>query len=366
MMKYVTINAYTMGLVFKKGAYKKALSEGNYWLMPSENLQQFDMTKPFVSPVHLDILLKDESLTNQLEIIEVQDNEIVLQYENGLFKTVLTAGRYAFWKGIITYNFVRIDTSKIEITEEIPSNILVNKLGAYIRAYTVESHEKALLFVNGKYERLLEGGTYYWWKNNITIHIAKIDTRQMQIELSGQEILTKDKASLRINFYAQYKVTDIIKAALENKDHEKQLYVLVQLALREFVGTLTLDELLEKKESLAPAILTTLSTKTSSLGVEVLNCGIRDIILPGEMREIMNQVLVAEKKAQANIIMRREETASTRSLLNTAKLMEENEMLFKLKEMEYVEKIADKINNISISGGGQFLEQMKAMFSPVK
>jgi regulator of protease activity HflC (stomatin/prohibitin superfamily) len=88
--------------------------------------------------------------------------------------------------------------------------------------------------------------------------------------------------------------------------------------------------------------------------------------LPGEMREIMNQVLVAEKKAQANIIMRREETASTRSLLNTAKLMEENEMLFKLKEMEYVEKIAEKINNISVSGGGHLLEQMKAIFSPVK
>jgi regulator of protease activity HflC (stomatin/prohibitin superfamily) len=365
-MKYVTINAYTMGLVFKKGAYKKAITEGNHWLMPYESIQQFDMTKPFVSPVHLDILLKDESLTTQLEIVEVQDNEIVLQYENGLFRNVLTAGRYAFWKSVVNYKFVRADLSKIDITEDIAVSILTAKLGSYIRAYTVESHEKALLFINGKFERLLEGGTYYWWKNNITIHIAKIDTRQTQIELSGQEILTKDKASLRINFYAQYKVTDVVKAALENKDHEKQLYVLVQLALREFVGTMSLDELLEKKENLAPAILEALSAKTTSLGVEVLNCGIRDIILPGEMREIMNQVLVAEKKAQANIIMRREETASTRSLLNTAKLMEENEMLFKLKEMEYVEKIADKINTISVSGGGHLLEQMKAIFSPVK
>ena len=84
--------------------------------------------------------------------------------------------------------------------------------------------------------------------------------------------------------------------------------------------------------------------------VEVNDFGIRDIILPGDVKEIMNQVLIAEKKAQANIIMRREETASTRSLLNTAKLMEENAMLWKLKEMEYVEKIADKISNISVSG----------------
>jgi hypothetical protein len=84
------------------------------------------------------------------------------------------------------------------------------------------------------------------------------------------------------------------------------------------------------------------------------------------MKEIMNQVLVAQKKAEANVIMRREETASTRSLLNTAKLMEENSMLFKLKEMEYVEKIADKINSISLSGGNQIIDQLKDIFVPKK
>lgn len=78
----------------------------------------------------------------------------------------------------------------------------------------------------------------------------------------------------------------------------------------------------------------------------------------------MNQVLVAEKKAQANIITRREETASTRSLLNTARLMEENAMLFKLKEMEYVEKIAEKISNISVAGSGDLVGQLKQIFVP--
>ena len=90
---------------------------------------------------------------------------------------------------------------------------------------------------------------------------------------------------------------------------------------------------------------------------------VKDIILSGELRNIMNQVLVAQKQAQANVITRREETASTRSLLNTAKLMEDNDMLFKLKEMEYVERIADKINNISLSGGNQVVDQLKEIFS---
>lgn len=100
--------------------------------------------------------------------------------------------------------------------------------------------------------------------------------------------------------------------------------------------------------------------------MEVIGLGIRDIILPGEVKDIMNQVLIAEKKAQANTIMRREETASTRSLLNTAKLMEENAMLWKLKEMEYVEKIADKINHITVNNNGVLTDQMKQIFIPNK
>src|SRR3972149_1337634 len=214
------------------------------------------------------------------------------------------------------------------------------------------------MFIDGKFDKIIDTGGYYFWKNAINIQVEKADMRQLQMEISGQEILTRDKAALRVNFYAQYKVVDIIRALKDNKDFEKQLYILMQLALREFIGTLTLDEILEKKESISEYVKEALKDKANVLGGEIKGCGVRDIILPGEVKDIMNQVLVPQKKAQANIITRREETASTRSLLNTAKLMEDNEMLFKLKEMEYVEKIADKINNISLSGGNQVLDQL--------
>ena len=76
-----------------------------------------------------------------------------------------------------------------------------------------------------------------------------------------------------------------------------------------------------------------------------------DVILPGEVRDIMNTVLIAEKRAQANVITRREEVASTRSLLNTAKMMEENPTLYKLKELEYAERICENVGNINLNGG---------------
>ncbi len=366
-MKRIKINAYQVGLVFENGVYKKMLSEGKYWLWFSAEVAKYDITKQFYPVIELNILLQDAALANALHVVDVKENEIALQYENGLLRQVLTAGRYTFWKSAVVYEFVKADISKIEITENISRAMLQHKLIApYVRAYTVESYEKAILFTDGKYVQKLNAGIYYWWKNNISIALGKADSRMQQVEINGQEILTKDKAALRINAWAQYRVTDIEKALLQNKEYERQLYVSFQFALREYVAMLGFDELLQKKESIVPYVLEAVKSNAETFGVEVNGFGIRDIILPGDVKEIMNQVLVAEKKAQANIIMRREETASTRSLLNTAKLMEENAMLWKLKEMEYVEKIAEKISNISVNGNGVLIDQLKQIFVPAK
>lgn len=366
-MKRIRINTGKIGLVFRNGNYKRVVTEGVYWLLPNEDVFQYDMTKPFHPSIELNILLRDEQLASMLTVVEVRDSEIALQYENGNFKNVLSPGRYTYWKGVTDFSFIKAGLSKIEVTENIDTNTIMRKeVLSYVRMFVVESYEKGILLIDGKFSKVLDTGVYYFWKNAVVISVLKADLRQLQLEVSGQEILTKDKAALRVNFYTQYKVVDIIKALIENKEYEKQLYILMQLALREFIGTLSLDELLEKKESISAYMLATLKDKASVLGVEIRDCGVRDIILPGEVKEIMNQVLVAQKKAEANVIMRREETASTRSLLNTAKLMEENSMLFKLKEMEYVEKIADKINTISVSGGNQIIDQLRQIFVPGK
>ena len=363
-MKRVRINKGKVGLVFRNGDYKKVLTAGNYWVRLTDKVGICNMSQAFTLSMELNILLEDKELANMLEVVEVLDHEIVLKYENGVFNEVLKPGRYAYWKGATDYAFKKLDLSKVEITEDLPINILYKpEIYPYVRIYRVESYEKGLLFVDDKMMKELDQGVYYFWKNNTPILVMKADMRQTQLEISGQELLTKDKAAIRISFFATYKVEDAIKALCDNQDYKKQLHVTLQLALREYVGTLTLDELLERKEELAEFVLDSSREKVLNYGVELSDGGIRDIILPGEVREIMNQVLIAQKKAQANIITRREETASTRSLLNTAKLMEDNSMLFKLKEMEYVEKIADKINNISLSGGGQVVDQLKEIFS---
>lgn len=362
-MKRVTVNVNQVGLVVKDNAVKRVLTTGKYWLGFGEIVEIYEQAKVFPMKYDIDVLLTLDGFRELVEIVEVADNEICLIYMNNNFQKAVPAGRHVFWKGMQPYRFQKEDISKIEIPEAV-DRILLEKqvLSFYVRHFKLEPSEKGLLFVDGAFVKVLEAGTYFWWKNALSIAVSKADMRMVTLDIVGQEILTKDKAQIRINFSVQYQIKDIVKALLENKEHEKQLYTFLQLVLRAYIGQMTLDELMENKSEISGYVLEATSKQVEALGLVVLNCGVKDIILPGDIRAIMNQVLVAEKRAQANIIMRREETASTRSLLNTAKLMEENTMLFKLKEMEYVEKIAEKINNISVSGNGQIVDQLKQLF----
>lgn len=366
MLRKIHIPTHKIALLLRKEDLLKVLRTGTHWIRTSDTVHLFSLRYDVAIAPNLEWLLEDERVTDLIDTLEVQDNELALEYREGNLNRVLRAGRYYFWKEGRERDFRILDRTALEVPTDLYKQNVRTFLNLYVRVHQVESFEQGVLFVDSKFERMLAPGTYYFWNNERTVSVLKADLRRQEMEISGQEILTKDKAALRINFYTFYRIVDVQKALVDTKNMPKQLYTLMQLGLRSYVGTLTLDELLAKKEDAEKFVLETTRERAAEMGVELMAAGIRDLILPGEVKAIMNQVLVAQKKAQANTIMRREETASTRSLLNTAKLMEENEMLFKLKEMEYVEKIADKINTISINGGTRVAEQLRDLFSPCK
>ncbi|MEL7425093.1 MAG: slipin family protein [Bacteroidota bacterium] len=363
-MQRVTIYPNLVGIVLRDGQYQRLLSTGKHWLKWGEQLRLYNRTQPVTMPFDLGILLEDEAFEQEAQVVDVKDNEKCLHYQNGNFHNVLPAGRYAFWNSVIEHRFEHYNTDELESIQSLSKRLL--KTSALLRhrwEFIVENHERGLLFVDGEFRQELGPGYHYFWRNGQSLTMLKTDLRVQQLEISGQEILTRDKAALRINFLAQYQVTDIRKALLENRDSRQQLYLKLQLALREYVGTRSLDELLANKEQVEVQVLDQVKEQANQLGLKLYSAGIRDIILPGEVKDIMNQVLIAEKTAQANTILRREETAATRTLLNSAKLMEENPMLLRLKEMEYLERIADKVNSLSLSGGGQVLDQLRDIFA---
>jgi regulator of protease activity HflC (stomatin/prohibitin superfamily) len=189
-----------------------------------------------------------------------------------------------------------------------------------------------------------------WWIFGRSFQTEVFDLRYSTMEVSGQDILSKDKVPLRLNLTAGYRITDPLKAKNGLSDITGYLYKELQFALRGAVGEKTLDALLEDKGTIDTSVADYIRQKTADYGIEVDSVGVKDIILPGEIKTILSKVVEAEKAAQANVVRRREETAATRSMLNTAKVMEDNPVALRLKELEVLERIAEKIEKIQVNG----------------
>jgi regulator of protease activity HflC (stomatin/prohibitin superfamily) len=353
------------GLLYKKGEYLRLLKPGEHFIPPffGYTYEICFLEQPFTPSRNLKLYRDDSQLMEELHVIEVKDNQLVLHFMDERLFQVLKTGRYMFWKPLVDHTFITVGLTDPRIGPDIDAKLLSHaQLVPHLFIFIVEPHEKGLLFFDGQYRETLEPGKYYYWKTGVYATVLKADMRQQQLDMTGQEIMTKDKVTIRLNFICQYKILDPAKTLVEIKNYQEQLYILMQLILREYVGTFTLDEFLEKKEEIGQFVLEKLKVTGKDLGLDFMYAGVKDIILPGEIKVILNQVLEAEKRALANIITRREETASTRSLLNTAKLMENNPTLLKLKELEHIERISDKIQGLTLSGGTQILEQLKQIF----
>src|SRR5215468_853700 len=151
-------------------------------------------------------------------------------------------------------------------------------------------------------------------------------------------MLTKDRIALRVTLTTFRRILDPERVVTTVPDVDAWLYRLVQFAIREAVASRTLDEVLSAKNALDAELRAFVRERIAETEL-----GVKDVILPGEIRELVNKVVEAERTAKANLIRRQEETAATRSLLNTAKLMEENPLLLRLKELESLERLVEKV-----------------------
>ena len=361
------INENQRGLLFKNGKFVKMLPSGKYRTFGDKTIEVQELDKALGSQsASLDVLLKDKAIASETVCAEVGDCQLALHFIDGKFSEALRHGKYAYFNTYQKHEFTMIDISSPEVSDEIPEYIF-SKIPTYL--YTkveVAEYQKARLYFNQKFIRLLDAGTYYFWKTDIKVDAGFADIRLTKMDITGQEILTQDKVSVRVNFVCNYRITDFIKVKTEIDDYEEQIHVAAQLALRDFIGKYRIDEILENKEQMSQYVFDRLKVRETDFYVEFTDSGVKDIILPGEIRDIMNTVLVAEKRAQANVITRREEVASTRSLLNTAKLMDENKTLYKLKELEYVERICEHVGSIHVGSNSDLISQLTAILQNPK
>jgi regulator of protease activity HflC (stomatin/prohibitin superfamily) len=365
MLKRIVIKKNEKGVLFRDGDYERVLNPGRYHFFdPLKRLtvQLWKLDAPMNDMAMVDYLLQHEAqvAAECFDCMELGEDEAGLRFENDILVEVLApASRRVFWKGLVKQRLEKVDLKQgyaleRELTAHFAQPALRGRSLAGLNGLLlvqVPAYFVGVLKVDGKVERLLQPGLEAFWRYNRDIEVELLDTRLQNMEVSGQEILTRDKVGLRLNLAATWRYTDVLLAYEKLAKPAEHLYRELQFGLRAAVGTRTLDELLENKQLIDEVVGAYIGRKLAGFGIEMGGVGVKDIVLPGEMKTILAQVVEAEKAAQANVIRRREETAATRSLLNTAKVMEGNPIALRMKELETLERVAERIDSLSVFGG---------------
>ena len=256
-----------------------------------------------------------------------------------------------FWKVATKVEVERIDVAGDPKVAPRHLAMIARERNSLVVEHVVENHEAGLLYVEGRLVERLAPGRHAFWTAGRKIEVKRLDLRPQAVEITAQEMLTKDRIALRVTLTAFRRIVDPERAVAVVANVDEWLYRLVQFAIREAVASRTLDEVLSAKNALDAELRAFVRERLAETGIEVTELGVKDVILPGEVRELVNKVVEAERLAKANLIRRQEETAATRSLLNTAKLMEDNPLLLRLKELESLERLVEKVGRIDLHAG---------------
>ena len=362
MTKKITIRKGQLGLLAKNGDYYQVLEAGEH------RLPWFNT--PEVLVVNLDGSEVPEALANYLRrfqpdwvtryalAVDLNESEAGALYMNEVLQEILPPStRRLYWRADDALKLVRMDTRQVQVPAEVMNAVLQPRRSGAVKGrdailtVQVPAWHAGVLKIDGETQALLPPGLTAYWKVNHLVDAEVVDTRLQVLEVGGQEILTKDKVNLRLNLAANWRYSDVLQAFAQLTKPLDHLYRELQFALREAVGTRTLDELLEDKQVIDDVVSAQVKDRMAPYGIDVASLGVKDIVLPGDMKTILSRLVEAEKSAQANVIRRREETPATRSLLNTAKVMENNPVALRLKELETLERVAERIDKISVFGG---------------
>lgn len=405
----VDIAANERGVLFERDVPVRRLLPGRHvlWTHKSPRVERFTVTNSVVDVTHWSSAVR-ALLAEDVRVVDVGEEERVVLVVDNVAVRVLPAGVHGLWNGQ-GLNVVRYDTK--QLVAELPpahavllrsdvdtlvvgqlERAIVRKKQKPVRALgpgqhtlwkhadvrvdvidvqgtstsPVDADVRAVLapadytetvvpegasgvrFVDGAYDAVLPPGRHAAFTVEHGVTIVAIDLRERVATVQGQDILSKDKVTLRLNASLTYRVVDVKQLVTSSKSADEVLYLAVQLGLRDQVARHTLDEILGDRAILDDNVRPAVIERAGQLGLELVSFGVKDIILPGDMKLLLNKVIEAQKTAEANVILRREETAAVRSMAQTAKILEENPVLMRLKELESYKELADKVGTVNV------------------
>ncbi len=341
-----------------RGRLQGILGPGEYWLASrrdSLEIERHALNRMVFASVYETALFDrlPEVAAAHLTVIRAGSAEIAVVERDGRIQLVVPPDtKVILWTAAGPWTHRLIDIAGSPLVEpSLARRLVLANATAQVTQVKVAEEQAGLVTIDGAIAHRLGPGVHLLWKPGRVIEHRLVDLRRQSLDVSGQELLTRDRVTIRINVTAEYQVADPELAVRSVKDFVDVLYRSLQHAFRSSLGAMTLDQILDRKGAVDAAAVDRIKTEMAAIGVTVFEITLKDVVLPGEMRDIVNKVVAAEKEAEANVIRRREETNATRSLLNTAKVMAENPVMLRLKELEALETLAGKIDRIVVHNG---------------
>lgn len=343
----VTIGQQERGMLWVDKQFTAVLEPGVHVVWKVRNniaIELIDVSNRLLATRYAEILADLPLLSGVTKTVRLKDFERALVWVDGRLAYILSNGTHLLWTILSPVELEVFNITEPAFEHAKLSRVLEIGSSKFFKEYSVPVGHVGLLYIDGKRTATLKPARYAFWLGGPAVNLINVDLLSRSLEISGQELMTFDRVTLRLNATLVLKTTDpiLFKESADNAD--QALYRDAQLILRATVSSRDLDGLLQDKTVVTEEMLTELKAKALAYGVEVTAFGIRDIILPGEMKTLLNKVVEAQKIAKAALIHRREETAAMRSQMNTAKLMENNPTLVRMRELETLEKVTANAN----------------------
>jgi regulator of protease activity HflC (stomatin/prohibitin superfamily) len=365
------VRKHQKGLRFVRGDFRALLQPGSYVRFPvldalrGVRTQVVDVLEGDFAHALLPILVKEPAIADALHVLDLGDTQRALVWKDGRLDSIRGPGLHAFWKEPASYRFEVFDTGGggVLVHERLDVVLGHRDAARFLRTVDAKPGHEHLVFRGATLVARVTEGRHVLWADSRPLTVRDVDLREQTADVAGQEIMTRDKVTLRVNLVLTWQVTDAVAAVTVASDLDKALYREAQLVLRASVGGRTLDALLSDKETVGREIEDEIGRRAKSYGTVVRSVGIRDVVLPGEMKTILNQVILAEKEAEANLIKRREETAAARSQANTARLLAENPVLARMKELEALQAILSGAKATFVLGPEGLAPQIRTLLA---
>jgi regulator of protease activity HflC (stomatin/prohibitin superfamily) len=345
-MKKFLIRHGTRGLLVRDGRLVRFLRPGLHRVF--NPLVDASVTVVDVTEGLHDLTPEVEALlpADEVTVFQIPADHMAVVTRLGRPFRLLPAGRVALWLDEAQLQVGLVDLRPLRT--QLPVGFSPLAAHTVLQDVVVRPFERALVWVDGVLDEVLGAGRHGLSTHDRKVEVSRIDMREQELQVGGQELITRDKVTLRLNLILKHRVVDPVAAVEAVDSLHDALHAEVQLVARAVVAATTVDELLERRGQLAGNMVDAVAQRAKTWGTEVLRLEIKDIVLPGDMKVLLNQVVEADKRAQALNILRREEVAATRSLANTARLLEQNPTLRRLKEVESIKEIADRIGNLTV------------------